>query len=83
MSRPTGLSVVLGATGGIGAAVVREVTAQGRPVRAVSQSVPADPSPAAEHRRGQVRVTIGHSSDYYGPGGTGSSGRRPSSTSTR
>ncbi|MFN8472245.1 MAG: NAD(P)H-binding protein [Anaerolineae bacterium] len=42
MENQTGLSVVLGATGGAGQAVVEELVKQGRPVRAVNRSGKAD-----------------------------------------
>ena len=40
MSEPAGLHVVLGAAGGIGSSLVRELQARGRPVRAVARSAP-------------------------------------------
>lgn len=79
------LHVVLGASGGTGSALVRELVARGHRVRAVNrrgdadvpdgvERLPADISTAdgAREAAGRLRVTMGRSSDYYGPRGTDS-----------
>jgi len=80
------LHVVLGATGGAGGALVSELAGRGHRVRAVSRKPGAADHHKgriralmaerllAAHRSGTLQVTIGRSSDYYGPGGANSVG---------
>lgn len=54
-----GVHVVLGASGGAGSAVVRELAARGKRVRAVSRSGRGEPAPGVEHVKADVSAPAG------------------------
>lgn len=59
MPADSGLNVVLGATGGVGAALVRTLAREGRQVRAVSRRVVDQPAPGVEYVNADIATQDG------------------------